>query len=438
MLSNIIALFLLILANGFFTASELAVLSVNHAKVRGKAEEGNKNAVLLKKILDGPNKFLATVQICISLCTLFTVVFAFLKFFDPLYGFLSSRLQTVSENIVYGLAVIIIVSVVSYLLLLFGEVVPKSIAVKHSAKIAPAVIFFINLISIAATPFVKILTVSSNAVLRLIGIDPNYSDEDVTEEEIRMLIDVGEEAGKIHEAEKEMIHNIFEFDNKTVDDIAVHRKDIVALSIDADKDEIVRIAVTERFSRIPVYEGNIDNIIGILHLKDFLNYIFSENRLDGDIVDLRSIIRKPYFVPLTKKTDKLFDEMKETKAHMAIVADEYGGTAGLVTMEDLIEEIMGSIYDEYDEEERPDIEQIYENTYCVNGTADLETVAEFFDAPLPVGDYDTISGFIVGQIGRIPNEGEQPEFEFNGLVFKAYEVTEMRVSTAIVSKIGDL
>lgn len=437
MLSDIVILLLLVLAIGFLSMSELAILSANHAKVRGKAEEGNKSAILLKKILDGPSKFLAAIQICVSLCSLFTAVFAIIVFFEPLYWFLCDAFFYVSSNVLFGLTIFLIVALASFFLLLFGEVVPKSIAVKHSAKIAPATVFFINALTFIATPFVKILSGSSNAILRVIGIDPDYSDEDVTEEEIRMLIDAGEETGSIHETEKEMIHNIFEFDNKTVDDIAVHRKDIVALSIDASKEEIVRIAVTDRFSRIPVYEENIDNIIGVLHLKDFLNYVFAENHSGETDVDLRSIIRKPYFVPLTKKTDKLFEEMKKSKVHMAIVVDEYGGTAGLVTMENLIEEIMGSIYDEYDEEELPDIEQIYENAYCVNGAADLETVADFFDITLPTDDYDTVSGFIVGQIGHIPIEGEQAEFEFNGLIFKVYEVLEMRVSMAIICKIGE-
>lgn len=256
--------------------------------------------------------------------------------------------------------------------------------------------------------------------------------DNISKEEIRIMVSAVAESGKIDENEIEMIHNIFEFNDKTVEEIVTHRKDIVALSASAKKEEILQKAVDEKYSRFPVYEDSIDNIIGILHIKDLLKYIIKEN---GDI-PLRSIVRKPYFVPLSKKTDELFGELQKLKQHMAIVVDEYGGIIGLVTMEDLIEEIMGSILDEYDEEETPDIQTMDDNTFVINGTTSLDAVSDFLEVPLPTDDYDTLSGFIIGQLGRIPTGNEQPEIEFNGLLFKVYKAEGKRISYAVVCRLS--
>ena len=264
------------------------------------------------------------------------------------------------------------------------------------------------------------------------GLMKSGKSDDATEREIRMLLDEGEEDGTIEEAEREMINNIFEFNNKTAVEIATHRKDLVALPKDAPREEIVRTVVREGYSRLPVYEENIDNIVGVLHIKDMLNYILDPK---DEAFDLTRIMRKPYFVPLSKKTDELFEEMQKNKVHMVVVVDEYGGTEGIVTMEDLIEEIMGSILDEYDDDESPEIEEIADKTYLVNGKTDLETVAEFFNAKLPIEDYETVGGFIIGELGRIPLRDEQPELELEGLIFKVYKMAENRIESAVISKI---
>lgn len=257
--------------------------------------------------------------------------------------------------------------------------------------------------------------------------------EEISEEQLKLLFDAGVESGAIAESEIEMINNIFEFDDKSVSDIATHRKDIVAFPIDTDSDSILTGLAQQKYSRIPVYEDNIDNIVGILHVKDVVRYIANKNKIED--INLRELIRAPYFVPVSKKTDELFREMSKKKVHMAVIIDEYGGTYGIVTMEDLIEEIMGSILDEYDDEETPDINKLDESTFEVNGLADLGHVAEYFDVGLPTDDYDTLGGFIVSQLGHIPADNEKPEFEFGGLTFMVNKIEENRVASAIVRRL---
>ncbi|HPD01383.1 MAG TPA: hemolysin family protein, partial [Acetivibrio sp.] len=257
-------------------------------------------------------------------------------------------------------------------------------------------------------------------------------EEEVTEEEIRMMVDVGEERGAIQENEKEMINNIFDFDNKTAMDIMTHRTDIVALPINAGLKEVISVLNEEKYTRIPVFEGSIDNIVGIIHAKDIIKFI--DCNQDKEDFDLRKLIRHPYNVPWSKRTDELFSELQKNKNHMAIIIDEYGGTAGIVTMEDLVEEIVGNIFDEYDEEEK-DFEKLDENTYMASGSVGLDVVKEQFDAMLPVEEYDTLSGFVISQLGRIPENGERPEIEFNGLLFKVVEISEKRIEKIKICKV---
>ena len=432
MLSDIVTIVLLLLVNAFFACSEIALLSVNATKIRARADEGDKKAIALKKVLDDPSRFLATIQIGITFAGLFAGAFAASAFAEPIVAALLAAGIAIPANVLTMVVVVLITVLLSYFNLVFGELVPKRVAMRKADAIANVVVGIIRVFSAIATPFVKILSVSTNAMLRLFGIDPHDNDEDVTEEEIRMMVDVGGTTGTIDESEKEMINNIFEFDNKTAGEIAVHRTDIVALSVNVTKEEITDTALHEGYSRIPVYEDSIDDIIGILHVKDFMGAMIEH----PDAIDLRKLVRKPFFVPVSKTTDTLFSEMQKSKSHMAIVVDEYGGTEGLVTMEDLIEEIMGSIYDEYDEEETPDIVTVDANTFVLSGTADLDSVAKFFNVALPVDAYETVSGFIIGQIGRIPAEDEHPEVEFEGLLFKVDKIEDKRILSSTVVQVS--
>ncbi|AHM56113.1 hypothetical protein EAL2_c08130 [Peptoclostridium acidaminophilum DSM 3953] len=430
MTSEFLFLMILILLNAFFAASEIALITLNDNKIKLMAEEGNKKAKLLQKLLNEPSRFLATIQIGITLAGFLASAFASESF--------SGRIVEIVQNIgvpipaewLKGISVFMITLVLSYFTLVLGELVPKRLAMKKAEQISMFAAEPLNFIMTVTSPFVKLLTASTNFFVRMFGVDPHAEDDRVTEEEIRMMVDVGEEKGTIHEIEKQMINNIFEFNDKTVEDIMTHRVDIVAIEESANFDEAISIINNERYSRIPVFEGSIDNIVGILYGKDLLRFI-TENG-DKEKFNIKSMARKPYFVPASKRTDELFKELQKSKMHMAIIIDEYGGTAGIATFEDLVEEIVGNIFDEDDEEER-DFERIDDSTVVINGSANLDDVGEYLKAELPTEEYETLSGFIIGQLGRIPEKDENLEVELNGFIFRIERVEEKRVTKVRVN-----
>ncbi|NLP37818.1 MAG: HlyC/CorC family transporter [Firmicutes bacterium] len=430
MISELLLLLILIVLNAFFAASEIALISLNDNKIKLLADEGHNKAKLIVKVLSEPSKFLATIQIGITLAGFLASAFAAENFAYRLVNLLKTAQIPISENILKNVSVVIITIILSYFTLVLGELVPKRLAMKKAEQISFFVISPLNFLSTITSPFVRLLTVSTNFIVRLFGVDPNADEEYVTEEEIRMLVDVGEEKGTIHVSEKEMINNIFEFDNKIVSDIMTHRTEIAGIPITASLKDVFDLIRETKFTRFPVYEDNIDNIVGILNVKDLLQLL---EIYDQDF-DLKQIIRQPYFVPESKKTDELFKDLQSTKTHLAVAIDEYGGTAGIVTIEDLLEEIVGNIFDEFDEEEK-EFEKLDENTYLINGVISLERVKELLDVDLPIDDYETLSGFLIGQLGRIPKEGESPIIEFDGIVFKVEEVVEKRIARVKACKV---
>ncbi|HQA56912.1 MAG TPA: hemolysin family protein [Acetivibrio sp.] len=429
---ELLILILLIVLNGFFAASEIALISLNDNKLRFMSNDRNKKKIeLLKKLLSEPGRFLATIQIGITLGSMLSSAFASESFSDRLVGLIKLTGIPVPDAVLKSISVIVISMILSYFSLVIGELVPKRIAMKKEEDISLFAVRPLYILSVATLPVVKFLNASTNVIVRLFGIDPNQDEEEVTEEEIRMMVDVGEEKGAIQENEKEMINNIFDFDNKTAMDIMTHRTDIVALPIDAGLKEVINVINEEKYTRIPVYEGSIDNIIGILHAKDIIKFIDCDQSRED--FDLRKLIRNPYNVPWSKRTDELFSELQKSKNHMAIIIDEYGGTAGIVTMEDLVEEIVGNILDEYDEEEK-ELEKLDDNTYIASGSVGLDVVKDQFDAPLPIEEYDTLSGFVISQLGRIPEHEEKPEIEFSGLIFKVMEISEKKIEKIKICK----
>lgn len=431
MLTELLFLLILIVLNAFFAASEIALISLNDNKIKVMADDGNKKAKILKRLLGEPSRFLATIQIGITLAGFLASAFASESFSDRLVDMIKKWGIPIPDNVLKSTAVIIITIVLSYFTLVLGELVPKRLAMKKAETISFLVVNPLNFLSMITSPFVKLLTISTNFFVRLFGVDPFADEEQVTEEEIRMMIDVGEEKGAIEETEKEMINNIFEFNNKTVSEIMTHRTDIAALPVDSTLSEVASFINRERYSRIPIYKESIDNIIGVMHSKYLIQYL-SENSSDEGF-NLKDIIRQPYFVPASKRTDELFQELKQSKNHMAVIIDEYGGTAGIVTLEDLIEEIVGNIYDEDDEIEK-NMEKIDDNTFMINGSVALDEVQETFGVNLPVDDYETLSGFITGQLGRIPKKGDKSIVEYEELIFKVEEVEEKKISKIKVCK----
>lgn len=384
MFTEFLVLIILIILNAFFAASEIALISLNDNRIRLKAEEGNKKAIQIKKLLDEPSRFLATIQIGITLAGFLASAFAADSFAGRLVTLIKRTGIQIPEVWLKNISVILITIILSYFTLVLGELVPKRLAMKKAESISNFVVGPLNFLSSVTSPFVSLLTASTNFVVRLFGVDPNVEDEKITEEEIRMLVDIGGEKGTIDQSEREMINNIFEFDNTIVTDIMTHRTDIVAIPRNAELEDVILLVKSEKYSRYPIYEDGIDNIVGVLHAKDLIKYVYSDD-FNKESFKLDKIIRDPYFIPSSKMTDELFAELQKNKVHMAIIIDEYGGTAGIVTMEDLIEEIVGNIFDEYDEEEVYFVKQD-EHTYIVNGIIDLDLVEEYFDVKLPVDE----------------------------------------------------
>lgn len=425
MFTALLVLIVLIILNAFFAASEIALISLNDNKVKAMAEDGDKKAKLLHNLLSEPSRFLATIQIGITLAGFLASAFAADTFASPLADALIQLGVPIAREILESTSIILITIVLSYFTLVLGELVPKRIAMNKPEAISKVAVMPLTLLSKVASPFVKLLTWSTNGMVRLFGVDPKEEKERVTEEEILMLVNVGQESGTIQETEKFMISNIFDFDNKTVAEIMTHRRHVVGIPVHYNLQETAKVINDEKFTRFPVYEDNIDNIIGILHVKDLFRFIQNGQK---ETFDLRNIIRKPYFTPEAKKIDELLQELQKNKLQMAVAVDEYGGTAGIVTIEDVLEEIVGNIYDEYDEEEELEFEKIDDDTFVVDGSMNLRSLNTLLDLELPVDDYDTLSGFMIGYLGRIPEEHEKPNIEYDGYLFQVEEMDDMRIS----------
>lgn len=419
-------LVILIVLNAFFAASEIALVTVNDKKMKLLAEEGNKKAKKIVALLEEPSKFLATTQIGITLAGFLASAFAaesflvfVLRFFEKIGLVMISDLMTV-------LALVVITFGLAFVTLLLGELVPKRIAMQKAEPIAMFVITPILFILKCTSPFVALLTVSTNAMVRLVGMDPHAKNEEVTEEEIRMMIDVGEEKGTIQADEKMMIHNVFEFNTKTVSDIMTHRTSILAIPKEATLDEIVQLIEKEKYTRYPVYEGHIDKIVGILHVKDLIKFLQQEKK---DTFDLTKIMHEAHFILKSYAIDELFKMMKEKNVHMMIALDEYGGTEGIATIEDIIEEIVGNIFDEYDDEKEREktMEQLEENVYLVRGTTTVHELNETFGLTLPTEEYDTINGLIMGQFGFNLQAEDETVITVERATFTIIEYNEKRI-----------
>ena len=421
MFSQLIILVILILLNAYFAASEIAFISLNDAKIEKQAKEGNKKAKQIEKMLKEPSKFLATIQIGITLAGFLSSAFASETFADMLAPILNSWIPAISIGVWKSISIIIITIILSFFTLVFGELVPKRLAMKHYEKISFATIGVIRSISIITAPFVKLLTVVTNAISKIFGVGEN-EEETVTEEEIKMMVNQGEEKGTIEEEEKELINNVFEFNDITVSEIMRHRKDIFAVDMGISNEELLDELTQEeyRYSRIPVYDETIDEIKGILYVKDILKNIKKKN------FKVKNLIKEAYFVSQNLLINEVFKELQKNKMQIAIVVDEYGGTAGLVTMEDILEELVGDIYDEYDKEER-EYEKIDDNTYMLAGSLPIYDVNKLLDAEIPEGDYDTISGFLQEELGRIPEDEEKPVIETEKVTYKIEEYEDKRI-----------
>lgn len=421
MISQLIVLTILILINAYFAASEIAFISLNDAKIEKQAKEGNKKAKQIEKMLKTPSKFLATIQIGITLAGFLSSAFASETFADKIAPYLYNMIPAISLGVWKSISIIFITIILSFFTLVFGELVPKRLAMKHYEKISFATIGVIRTISIITAPFVKLLTSVTNGISKIFGVGEN-EEETVTEEEIKMMVDQGEERGTIKEDEKELINNVFEFNDITVSEIMRHRKDIFAVDINISTDELLEELSKEeyRYSRIPVYDETIDEIKGVLYVKDILKNINKKT------FKVKNVIKDAYFISQNRLINEVFKELQKNKKQLAIILDEYGGTAGIVTMEDILEELVGDIYDEYDKEES-EYEKIDENTYILSGNMPIFDVNKLLEADIPEGEFDTISGFLQDKLGRIPDDKENPVIETEKVTYKIEKSEDKRI-----------
>lgn len=429
---QIIIIFILIFLNAFFAASEIAFISLNDAKIERLSKEGNKKAKKIKEMLVNPSKFLATIQIGITLAGFLSSAFAAESFANKLAPMLNSWIPQLSIGVWNNISIIIITLVLSYFTLIFGELVPKRIAMKNYEKIAFASIGIIKVISIITSPFVKILTFSTDVISKLFGISEN-DEEVVTEEEIRMMVDMGEEKGSIDEEEKDMINNVFEFNDKVVSEIMIPRTQIFAVEKNITIAETIEALSEEKnkYSRIPVYNENIDNIEGIIYIKDILLSMKNKNE------KIKNLVKDVYFVPETKLINEVFEELRKNRKQIAIVVDEYGGTSGIVTIEDILEEIVGEIYDEYDEKEEV-IKKLDNNTFLFSGNISIYDVEDTLNIKIHEGDYDTLSGYLVNEIGKVPTKSDVGKVvECENIVYKIEQVKDKYISKVKICKINN-
>lgn len=424
---QLLLLFVLILLNAFFAMSEIAIISLNDTKMKKMAEEGDKRAQKVLKLTENPSNFLSTIQLGVTLAGFLTSASAAGSFSEPLARIIAGWFGIANTGNIYGIisgvALVLVTIIISYFSLVLGELVPKRIAMQKSEEISFKVVGILLFVKAATRPFIKILSVSTNLMVRLLGFDPNASEENVTEEEIRMLVDAGEEKGVIEESQKEMINNIFDFDDVPVMDVMTHRTEIEAVEITDKIEDVVRLGCEKGYSRIPVYEDDLDNIRGIIYVKDLLPYVGKTVPAGKKI---SKIMREVQFVPESKRCGDLFAEMTEKHVQMMVVSDEYGAVSGLVTIEDLLESIVGNIQDEYDNEDE-EVIQLDDKTFTFDGTTDIEEVEELLDIKLPEGDYDTLGGLIMSELGRIPTPEENAEIECAGFRFIVEELDERRI-----------
>lgn len=421
---KILLLLVLVLINAFFAMSEIAIISLNDNVIDKMDEEGNKKAKQINKLTQNSSSFLSTIQIGVTLAGFLTSASASQSFADMLTD-AAMNIGALGQyrGVVHTVSVVVITIVMSYFSLVLGELAPKRMAMQKPEKISFIVVGPLLFFAKLCKPFIKFLSLSTNLVVRLFGFDPNAEEENVTEEEIRMMVDVGEEKGVIENIQKEMINNIFEFDDINVADVMTHRTDMIAVEDTDSLESVVDLSIKYGFSRLPVYHEDPDEIIGVIYIKDLLKFIDEELPDDKGPAD---IMRQAYYVPSTKSCGSLFSEMTEKRTQFAVVVDEYGGTAGIITLEDLIEAIVGNIQDEYDHEDE-EIVELDDKTFTVDGITSIEEVNETIGDKIPEGDYETLGGFLTSRLGYLPHGEQKTEVEYLNLRFTILNMEDKRV-----------
>ena len=413
----------LIALNAIFASAEIAVISMNDTKLQKMAKEGDARAKRLVTLTEQPTKFLSTIQVAITLAGLLGSAFAAENFAGALVAVMQGTEVGISTAVLETFAVFVITLVLAYFNLVFGELVPKRVGMKKAEGLALSISGMLTMVSKFFAPLVWLLTVSTNGILKLLGINPEDEDETVSEEEIYMMLEVGAEKGTIDREETEWIRNVFAFDDTSVDEVCTHRVDVTALGLEESDAEWKETILQSRFTYYPVYQEDQDDIVGVLNTKDYFRL---EDKSRENI--LTKAVEKPYYVPETMKADVLFHNMKKERKHFAIVLDEYGGLSGVISMHDLMELLVGNL--DADEKE---IVAVGENTWKISGGASLDDVAEELEIKLPVEEYDTFGGYIFGELGKIPDDGTKFMLEAGGMKIQVEKVANHRIIDTIVN-----
>ncbi|MDR3215480.1 MAG: hemolysin family protein [Bacilli bacterium] len=423
-LFELLILLVLIIINAFFSAAEMAIVSSNKTRIHTLAEQGDKKALLLEKTIEDPNRFLSTIQVGITLAGFLSSAFAASNMSAPLASLLN-KLSFINEASAAGIAIVVITFVLAYFTLVFGELIPKRVALQNAEKIALSSIKTINTFSKLSTLFVKFLSLSTNFFMRLFKIDTKKVEEKVTEEEINQLLEIGTKHGLINESGKEMIESVFLFDDKLAKDVMTPRTNVFFIDIDKPFSEYYDEYFENMYSRVPVYQDDIDNVVGILYMKDLLIKAYE---VGFDKIDLNEIIQEAYFTSERRNIDKLFSELQDNKKHIAILIDEYGGVAGIVTIEDLIEEIVGEIEDEYDDDD--DIIKENEYTYLIKGYVTVADLNEELDLDIDINseEYDTVAGLMIYHLGDLPENVDNTTVVIDNMVFKVESIEENAIA----------
>lgn len=421
---------ILIALNAVFASAEIAVLSMNEMKLERMAEQGDQRAKRLFRLVKEPARFLATIQVAITLSGFLGSAFAADNFSEPLVDWILSLGVKIPRTTLDACSVIVITLILSYFTLVFGELVPKRIAMKRSEQLALGISGLVSGISVIFKPLVSFLSISTNFVLRLCGIDPNEEEEQVSEEEIRMLVDVGSEKGAIAHQEKEFIQNVFEFNDTMIENIATHRTDVVMLWMEDDMDSWKETIHNSRHTRFPICEGSPDHVIGVLNTKE---YFRTADKSRENI--LKTAVHAPYFVLETTRADVVFKNMKLTKHSMAIVIDEYGGMTGIVTLSDLVEELVGDLSDEFSDDKgsEPEVKKVNDGTWRIRGNIELSVLEETLGQKLISSEFDTLTGLVFDELGMIPEDGKRDiEIEIQNLQIQIKCIKDHQIEEAII------
>ncbi len=417
----------LIFVNAFFASSEIAVISLNKTKLRFMADDGDKVAKRLLKLAETPTGFLSTIQIGITLAGFLNSAFAADNFASRITDWICNDLKwTTNTGLVNTLAVILVTIILSYFTLILGELVPKRLAMQKSYGVARVTSRVIIPLAVIMRPFIWFLTKSTNLCLRILRLKVEAEEDSVTEEEIKMMVDRGEETGTVEEKEKEWIENIFEFNDTTVKEIMTPAYGVTYLLETDSKEKIDSIIRDTKFSRYPVCKTGLNDIIGVLHIKD---YFLNKDK------ELKDVVRPAYLVPETTLADDLFNKLKETKNTFAVVIDEYGNASGILTMEDLLEEIVGKIYDEHDNKEQEEFIELEPGKYLVSGEMNVSDLADKLDVEIEENEaYDTVGGLILSCLDYIPNDGTSLTVSKDNLNFEVIKVLHRRIIEVIITK----